>query len=226
MSVDSLLTINDSFFTEQLKGMLFNLQDVDLQQQIKHLSAQTNRVDKYLEASAAGEKLRLSRPIVIALSGLPRSGKDYLSQFFWDKYWPVAVIPYSSLMINEINHFLKTLSLNKIDENNKSVPQVRNFIIAWANRRREQEQDYWTKQLVEVIDQRINTGTQLVFLPGARFQSDIDCLNPYDHYLWKIVRPENDYCFRENNDSLPYDQLIINDDFFVDNADKQLKQLF
>jgi hypothetical protein len=209
--------------SESVNQLLTALRKEEVQQKMATASNSTSDdTEKYSQPSKSGQGLLLPVPIVIAVHGLPRSGKDYLSQYFWNKYCNTAVIPYSSLMIREINNYLTDLDLSLINENNKSIPEVRSFIIAWANSRRSLESDYWTRQLTNLIDQRFSEGCQLIFLPGARYQTDVDCLTAYKHYLWETIRPDNSYSFKENNDSLKADQTIINDHSFLSNAQEQL----
>lgn len=175
----------------------------------------------YLNKSTKGEDLGIE-PIVIPVTGAARSGKDYLSRFAWKHYKNIAVLPGSHLIMEDwnVNH----PDLLPIHENNKAIPEARAELIRWGKIRRDSDPDYWVNIYKKRISAYTGEGVKIVFMPGARWQTDVDFLVGSRHEIWEVRRP-GQRILDEPGDKIIPDRILINDERFEESIIAALKDI-
>jgi hypothetical protein len=139
------------------------------------------------------QPLPVRSPRLIALCGLPKSGKDVVAAYLSQRYESVRRLAYSTPMIAEVNAFLaQHPGGHVIDEANKSLPRYRRLLQSWALARRIERPDYWTAPLAKTLDQSLSE-CRLTVISGARLPSDLEPVLVRGGELWRVVRPHNPY---------------------------------
>lgn len=134
------------------------------------------------------EPLPPGAPHLIALCGLPRSGKDTAAGYLEGRYAGVARIAFSTPILAEVNAFLAPHG-HFITEQNKSDAHYRRLLQMWGAGRRVEDPHWWTRRLSEEIDHRRAHGTALVVLSGARDPGDFHFVRSRGGLVWRVTRP-------------------------------------
>lgn len=166
------------------------------------------------QISSTGLELPGRAPRLVAITGLPRSGKDHLAAYLASRYSRVLVLAYSTPIIEEVNRHLAP-HRREITVNRKPLPHYRHLLEAWGLARRAEDPTYWIRPLAHKVDVNLANGARLIFLSGARVPSDLEIVRERRGQIWKVVRPDNPYVadhpIEQQADCLPYDLLLLND---------------
>ena len=184
------------------------------------VAAERSAEDELGEMSTAGAELPANVPALLALCGVPRTGKDHLAGHLHRNYSGVIRLAYSTPIIAEVNAFLgadaadRGVAPHHIVEANKPLAHYRHLLQSWGLARRAEDPAYWTRQLAETLDRLVDSGARLVIVSGARVPSDLEPIRERGGQLWRVDRPDNDYEASHDVEAqiteLPADRVLIN----------------
>ena len=126
------------------------------------------------------------RAIIIGVAGRKRVGKDSTADHFTNIYNNTIKINFSDPILEEVNAMLAVHNI-KIDSDNKE--RYRPLLQEWGDLRREQDEDYWNKQVEQKINRCVENGEKLILACGPRAASEFEMIKACGGELWKVIRP-------------------------------------